>query len=330
MVDPRIELTVTPGNNRICAPFLTDKSKTQLARSTYLKRPYIERVMRVRFNNVNVLTSTSNTSINQFINDLVSFVQTNSEITNPSLVEITANSLQSLHKSELVIFGKLLHIIEALVEKLAQSFIIIDKVRKEINWKPIPDINGPEFGCSLNEIDNADLTNNKQIESDISRIEMQKFLEETDFDLGLNNTDLGNFSFSNVDDIVFGSLKNVSRFYDRQLDMLNQKRYNSGNLAIDLLRRIEIITGEFSGLGLLDIVAIQAALWIIKPEALLGMLDDKALERMQTFAELKVDSSARMSPQESLQEFEKKLNEIYVLINAFYKDIFMFSGKNKQ
>lgn len=332
IVDPRIELTVTPATNRICAPFLLDKSKTQLSKSTYLKRPYIERVMRVRFNNVNVLGNSNQGVVNQYVKDLITFVQTNSEVTQPALVEITANSLQSLHKSELMVFSKFIRIIEALVLELAHSFIEIDKIRKNINWKPIPNTNGPEFGSTLNAVDISD-ANNKVTEKDIANLQMQKFLQETDFDIGFTAPDLGGFSFSNVDDIVFGSLKNVSQFYDKQLNTLTKRREELGNRANDLLRRMEIITGEFSGLGLLDIIAIQAALWVIKPEALMGLIDDEAITRMQSDAKLKSELTlpgAKMAPGEALAEFEKKLSEIYVLMNAFYQDIFNFGGKNKQ
>lgn len=333
MVDPRIELTVTPALNRICAPFLTDKSKTQLSRSSYLKRPYIERVIRVRFNNSNVLAPPTNKQeINQYVDDLITFVKTNSEITKPSLVELTGDTLKSLHKSEVLVFGKFLRIIESLLAELARNFTEIDKIRKSINWKPIPNIGGPESGSVLNKVDKSDLLNNKQIEVNISDLTMSKFLEETDFDLGLSDPDLGNFSFSNVDDIVFGSLKNISQFYDKQIATLTRRRDETGNKANDLLRRMEIITGEFSGLGLLDIIAIQAALWVISPEALLGLIDDAAIARMQTNSTLKSELTlpgARLDPNSSLAEFEKKLSEIYVLMNAFYQDEFNFGGKNK-
>jgi hypothetical protein len=333
MVDPRTEYTVTPAMNRICAPFLSDKSKTQLTRSNYLKRPYIERVIRVRFNNLNVLAPAANKeSINQFVNDLVVFIKANSEIKKPTLVESTGDSLKSLHKSEVMVYGKFIRIIEALIIQLAQAFIEIDKIRQQINWKPIPHASGPEFGSVLNKVNKSDKLNNKKIEQDITELTTQKFLEETDFDIGLSDPDLGNFSFSNVDDIVFGSLKNVSQFYDKQLSTLNRRRDESGKRANELLRKIEIITGEFSGLGLLDIIAIQAALWVIKPEALLGLVDDAAIDRMKKSKQLQTELTlpdARLPPQDSLMEFEKKLSEIYVLMDAFYQDEFKVGGKNK-
>jgi hypothetical protein len=327
MVDPRIDISITPSNSRICVPFLEDKSKTQLSRGNYLKRPYIERVMRVRFNNTNVIAPpVGKEEINQFINDILSFVKTNSDITTPTLVEFTNNALSSLHKSEIMVFTKFVNILEALVSELVKSIIETGKIRANINWKPIPNVNGPEFGCTTNDVNGTD-PNNKKIESNINELENIKFLTETEFDIGLNAPDLGNFSFSNIDDIIFGSLKNVSQFYDKQLTTLNRRRDETASAANDCLRKIEIITGEFSGLGLLDIIAIQAALWVIDPNALLGLIDDDAVARMQKINSLKTDTSGRMSPLNALTEFETKLSEIYVLINAFYTDIFNYGGK---
>lgn len=331
IVDPRIELTVTPAMNRICAPFLTDKSMTQITKGNYLKRPYLERVIRVRFNDANVLLPPENKqAVNAFINGLVDFIKDSPQITDTALVNLTSDTLGALHKSEIIIFSKFIKLINALVYELAKSRIEIDKIRKYINWKPIPNINGPEFGSELNIVRPNDTTNNKSIEVDIITLELKQFLENTDFDLGLNSPDLGNFSFSNVDDIIFDGLKKDTQFYTRQLDTLHRRRDEAGNKANALLKNIEIITGEFSGLGLLDIIAIQATLWLISTNALLGLIDDSALERMQTIQGLKVNTSGRNTPIDALKEFEKKLSEIYVLIELFYQNSFNSDFKNKQ
>lgn len=327
--DPRIELTVTPALNRICAPFLVDKSKSQISGGNYLKRPYIERVISVRFKNINVINS-DNGQDNKFVTDLIAFIKTNSEITKPNLVELTQDKLQSLHKSEIVVFGKFVKILNALISKLVSDIVEIGKIKTNMNWKPQPDKRGPEFGCALNEV-NRDDANNKTIENNIINQELQKTLSETDYDIGLDAPDLGSFSFSNIDDIIFGSIKNIPQSFDKQLLTLNRRRNETGNRANDLLREIEIITGEFSGLGLLDIIAIQAALWVIDPGALMGMLDDAAVARMQGDSQLRTDLTlpdSRFSIHDALQEFEKKLSEIYVLIGAFYQDAIKFDGKN--
>lgn len=323
IVDPRVELTVVPAANRICAPFLSDKSKTQLSKNTFLKRPYIERVIRVRFDNRNVTTSTDGS--NAYVDDLISFIKTNSDVTSPILVDLSADKLKSMYKSELMIFGTYIRLIGALLEQLVTSINEIQKIQREINWKPIPDKRGPEFGCMLNKVNIKDRLNNKQKEVEISTAEMKKILSENEFSVGIVSPDLGNFTFSNIDDMVFGSLKNKSDFYEKQIKNLNKQRDELGNIANSHLRKIEIIMGEFSGLGLLDIFAIQAAFWLIGKPALLGLIDSAAIARGNLGLEDRMPS-----PIDALSEFEQKLSEIYKLIEAFYQNILAVNGKNSQ
>lgn len=330
IVDPRIELTVTPGVNRICAPFLLDKSKTQLSKNNYLQRPYIEKIIRVRFNNKNILAEQKGKEeINKYVNEIINFAKNNTDITDTSIIDNLGNSLNNLHKSEIVNFNKLIKVLEAFVLELVNCIIQINRIRTFINWKPIPNINGPELGSVLNKVDVNDTANNQKIEKEISKLEIKKILGTTDFNVGLNNTDLGNFIFSDIDDIVFDTVKHNTEFFDKQLNKLNRQRDEWGNQANELLKKVEIITGEFSGLGLLDIVSIQAALWIISPEALLGLIDNYAFERMQTNQELKTNVK-KLSPIMALTEFEKKLSEVYVLIGHFYNNALDADKKKNQ
>ena len=331
VVDPRIDFTVTPSANRICAPFLTDKSKTQITKGRYLKRPYIEKIISVRFNKTDVVnTPAGKTEINQYVNDLISFIKNSPDIKNSSLINVLANPLQSLHTSEIAVFSKFINVINAFVQQLAENITEINKIRTRINWKPIPDIGGPELGSTLNEVDQTDTTNNKRIEVDIANTEFNRILSQTDFNIGIDEADLGNFAFSDIDDIVFSSTQHNYDFYDQQYNTLTRQRNELGNRANSLLQQIEYITGEFSGLGLLDIIAIQATLWIISPGALLGLIDDVAISRMQTNASLKADTSARLSITDALTEFETKLSGVYVLFNSFFQNVFDFNGKNNK
>src|SRR5690606_23470336 len=111
----RIELTVTPALNRVCAPFLLDKSKTQLSANNYLQRPFIEKIIRIRFNNRNVLSDTNNTEVNNYIDNIINFIKNNADITDETIVNNLGNSLKSLHKSEITNFSKLIRTLEAFV-----------------------------------------------------------------------------------------------------------------------------------------------------------------------------------------------------------------------
>lgn len=327
VVDPRIDLTVMPAANRICAPFLFDKSKTKLSNNITLKRPYIEKVITIRFKNANVLENpTQETNINQFLRDSINFIKDNSDITDISLVESIPNASKNLHGSEINMFFKFIRQIEALLEELAKAFIEISKIRTTINWKPIPSTNGPEFGSTLKDVDKNDKDNNQQKELDIIKLELNKVIAKTELDLGLSTPDLGDYVFSDIDDMALNTAQNDYQFYDTQLKTLYKQRNAYGNRANELLKNIEIITGEFSGLGLLDIFAIQAALWSMSPEGIIGLIDEDARNRAdENTIKGKIDIVLPDSSKpilEALTEFEKKLSEIYAFMGGYYQALF--------
>lgn len=321
VVDPRIDLTVNPAANRICVPFLLDKSTTQLYRGAYLKRPYIEIVITKRLQKINVASKPGDKKeINAFIDNLVQFIKSNQSITDTKSIDNIYNMLQSLHSSETVKFAKYVQIIEALLINLSNSVTELEKIRTQINWKPIPNLRGPEFGCQLKEVDPQDTINNKEREQNIIKTERDKFISQTDLTVGINNPNLVDYAFSD-DDVAMAEIEKNYQHYDEQIHKLNGIRNGYGNKANDLLRKIEIITGEVSGFGLLDMYAILAALWAVEETALIGMLDFNARIRMTNNTDIIVDFANVDVPIDALQKFEKKVSEIYVLMGSFYETI---------
>lgn len=319
VVDPRIELTVTPAPNRICVPFLSDSSQTQLSKGNYLKRPYIEKVIGTRLVNISTISNPDVPEINAFFNDIVDFIKNNSNITDPKLVQEASDSIMVSAGEAIIIFSKFINILEALLPSLLFLKIDIERMCSKINWKPIPDPGGPEFGSSLPKVNDSDKFN-QELELNIANTNLNKFMSQTDFNIGVNTPDLGGFTFSNIDDITFSSSENNYDSYDKQLSDMNKERDESGAKANNNLRHIEIITGEFSGLGLLDIFAIQAALWSISLEALLGLVDEDARARIQAIPKL-ANEVAFLAPLPALQEFEKKVSELYVLMGGVYQGL---------
>lgn len=321
VVDPRIDLTVNPAANRICVPFLLDKSTTQLYRGTYLKRPYIEIVISKRLQKINASSKPgSKQEINAFIENLVQFIKSNTEITEAQSVENVYNMMQSLHSSETVKFGRYVQILEALLIELNQSVVELDKIRTKINWKPIPNIKGPEFGCQLKDVDREDTLNNKEIEQNIIKTERDKFISQTDLTVGVNSPNLVDYAFSD-DDVAMAEIEKDYKHFDEQIQDLTRIRNGYGNKANELLKKIEIITGEISGFGLLDMYALLAALWTVEESALLGLIDNNARERMSSNTDIVFDSGNVDGPGQALQKFEKKVAEMYVLIGSFYETI---------
>jgi hypothetical protein len=69
----------------------------------------------------------------------------------------------------------------------------------------------------------------------------------------------------------------------KDLDKRLREREYCLNNAGQALRTIEIITGEFSGLGLIDIMIIIAGLYLMNANNLLGFLDNDAYKRARSF-----------------------------------------------
>jgi hypothetical protein len=103
-----------------------------------------------------------------------------------------------------------------------------------------------------------------------------------------------------------------------QLKKLEDKRNNDLSGACDSLRAIEVIMGEFSGLGLCDIVAIMATLYIMPKEALLGFLDNDAFNRMKT--QIKIGETSKLSVVASMSKFTENIKNIYNLMDKIHKD----------
>lgn len=327
IIDPRIDATIRPIKNKICAPFLKDKSQTKIFSSSTvsdnLQRPYIERVISVRFNNQNV----TNKPGQAFIQSIIDNIRGDDQVTDQDLIKTTSNTLGQLYSDELVVFKNYFKIIRSIIDTLVSSIRDVQHIRQNINFDPIPDPkNGPESGTNggqLSAIDPND-TNNTETEKNIVFLSQKQALNDITFDAGLQGVpDAGDFVFSNLDDSVFSMNKNVQKSYSDNITKLTDIRSQLGNEGIDSLRNIEIIMGEFSGLGLIDMIAIQAALWIMPENSLLGLIDTRAFARVQQFRpNINLNGATQNDVLTSLTDFEGTLKTIYLLIQDYYDSIY--------
>lgn len=327
IVDPRIDSSVRPIVNRICAPFLKDKTQTKVFGSATgstdsLKRPYIEKVITTRYNNKNLTLNQGNDVINAIFQSITN----DPSQTDQDLVAAVADPLGQLYSSEVKIFSDYIKIMQVVVDKLIESINEVQKVRQEMNFQPIPNpIGGIESGGTVNTPIANDL-NNQLVENEIITRTQKQILNDIQFDTGLNGVpDIGDFVFSNLDDSVFSINKNIDKSYQQNIDLLNEKRNNLGNNGIDNLKNIEIIMGEFSGFGLMDMIAMQAALWIMDPLALLGLIDKRALQRIRDYRKDinigNISDSDVPDVVTALASFESTLLNIYQFIQKYYDNV---------
>jgi hypothetical protein len=335
IVDPRIASAVVPTKNNICAPFLYDKSQTKIidnpnGGSTYLKRPYIERVITTRLSNsLNSNNANNNQASTQsFIDSLSTSIQSNQAITDQGLLQFSTSQKQ-YYSSEIMIFQRYFRLMRAIIKKLHDSIDNIKEVSTNMNWQPVPNPqSGPEAGATLNPVindgnRNADYqSRNPNYELDILDAMTRNYIDQAQFDVGLSGmTDPGDFAFSNLDDTVFDGLKVSSKSYTDLIDKLNNIRNSIGNEAIDSLKTIEIIMGEFSGLGVLDVLSIQSTLWVMPINSLLGLIDQRAFARLKERSDLKSASLAQNPISTSMMDFDTGVSVTFKLIQQYFNDL---------
>ncbi len=322
VVDPRIE--ILPDTNLIAAPFLINSAQLACFNGTSYKRPYIERVISLRLNNQNNVKSNVN------INKIISDIKADNNVTSAVLLNTASNPEKNLQNSDVVVFNNLFKIIKALVKELIKNIKEAADVSRTINFQPIPHpVKGIEGEMSILGVEQKD-NNNQEIEKNIIELYNKTSLDTSAFTLDFGpqgKVDEGNFVFSNIDDVVFSADKVAQKSTKEQLDELISLRTRACNSGIESIRNIEYIMGEFSGLGLIDIIAIQAAFWLMDRDKLVGLIDARAYARLKEHRpNLNVKGISRSEDIfESLKDFETKLKDIYLLIQLYFNQL--YSGK---
>lgn len=334
MVDPRIDDSVNPRENRIRVPFLTNKNEAKLRENVFLQGPYIETVCRERFN-----ISSKSLVVGENTKKIIENIKKGEA----NISEENKKLFESIFNPDLiyenVYLANNINIIRSMLKKLVASIVSVQKVLSadpdchdsaEYNWVPIPNSRGPEYGNKTRGImdQQADISNKQKDRELIDLIYAQQITDMNNKFKAQDKAVLGKFAF---DDIGLADIGNSSNSWgDKREDSiadLQKQRQALTDQANLSLREIEIIMGEFSGLGLCDILAITTALWIVDKTTLLNLLDDISIERMakdpnlQSAEVLARNQQATMTPIVALTNFELKVKEVFELMDSMYDDI---------
>lgn len=318
-VNPSIDFTVMPGNNKVCVPFLPDLKSTRISANpdVFLIRPGIEFILRARLkdNNPDPL----------FLTDIQKII-TQEKSPNPSFAaDINTNVLRStvealaddndivsadvtdlfgsFTSTQAAVVKQLVKTLKVVVKAVHDSVVGIDKTKEKITFLPISGTQGFEKGGSL-----KDSQPTTKLERDLVTLTIKKL--NADRDIAVDRS-LGTFATSG-----FTNLEKTDT-YSQQIDELTQTKKDLGARGLKSVKTIEIVTGESSGLGLADVLAIYTALWAIKIEELVGLLDQDAFDRLYNFntglrssAVTGRKNGGGKSVSESLDALEKKVGNI--------------------
>lgn len=325
IVDPIIDFTCSPASRKVAVPFVFDKSKLLVGENTFVKRPLIEKVIRDRFatyNQKNV--STSQESLKQVILSVPT-------INDEKLIQQMTSDVYGL--DDRIQFQKYLFIIAAMCRKLVDAQDEIKAVQALYYWLPIPSTSGPEGGCTISDIitsgklptgDNSSFVT----ESDDALINATYRQASSRYNTQTINEDKGQFAFEEIKTTFSNdTTEALGDKISEQVSSLTKTRNYDMAVANDALRTVEIIMGEFSGLGLCDIIAIMASLYVMPRKMLLGFLDDDAYKRFLVemnfeLAALSGDAElAHASITDAQTAFLKKIKDFYNLMDDIYKQV---------
>lgn len=324
IVDPRIDFSTSPSQRKIAVPFVYNKSELLIAENTYVKRPLLEKVIRERFtlhNPVDVIGKAAN-SVRDYILNVPS-------VRDDPLLKQMIDDVYNLN--EVPQFEKFLNIIRAMLDKLVQAQKTIQIVQSKYYWLPIPSTIGPEGGSKVKSvIISQNIPDGENVTfitpSDRSLIMAVLKQAANQFNAQTASTD----GTPNVGDFAFDSFKvtfdqdtseALGDVVGAEVTRLTKQRNKDMAGANEALRTIEIIMGEFSGLGLCDIVAIMGALYIMPKEDLLGFLDEDAFPRMIVSLDLEVSGLTNPGLNPAMTSFVAKVRDFYNLMDKIYQDL---------
>jgi len=317
LVDPRIDFSVTPSKNKVAIPFVNDKFDLKVNEIDFVRRPLIEKVIRDR------LESAGISELGTADQELFERIKNIASIKDEGIIKAVFSGKISL--SEQQQFAKFLNIISAMCIKLVDAQLFISDAQNRYYWLPVPSQDGPEKGSGFKAVI-VSPPDNFKTPKDTAIVKAQVISVVNQLMSSVAKTaksaDIGGFAFdsfkSTFSEDTSSALGDVSA---ETLKQLLAERATFLKDAGDALRTIEIIMGEFSGLGLCDIIAIMGALYIIPEEDLLGFLDDDAYERMKKSLGWTLDLIERSSIRKSLNSLTASVKDYYILMDKIYEDL---------
>lgn len=317
IVNGKMDFMTIPSTRRICVPFVFEKNNTIIDANHNAKRPVIEKLIRDRVNVINKGNSS-------YINSAIDYVKNISSIKDEEVVKKMSTSEFSFF--EKIHFEKYIKMIEQMMERLVEATNIIKRAQSEYYWLPQPNVSGPEKGSSVRpiafpmtlEADNLFTSLDKKILMMTAKNIANKYNLQIVPDQKVDPTD-----FALGDGIAMFDVGASEAFGDASQDTLENlisKRSEMLSKANQAAQTIEIILGEFGGLGICDMIAIMAALHIMPINNLVGLIDKDARERMDTILNTKGTISNISSEYDAVKVLSSHVKDFYNLMDKIYVD----------
>lgn len=335
IVDARIDRTV-PNIKKVAVPFVLDNRHLivgDLEGDTNIlaSRPIIEDIIIERFTKDKVRDAKpAGERVKQTLEDLKNIESIKDE---QIISDISAGKIYKSSQQQQFIFY--FNVINNMMQKLAEAKKVIKSVQSEYYYLPIPNELGPENGISIRnpfaviyakKIEKLQTELDKDLISSTLRDAYSKINAEFN---NSKKTDLPNLGKNNVNKfpIIFNnqtvSSAQATNYLEQAVTNLSKKRADKFTKANQALQLIEIITGEFSGFGLCDMIAILGGLYLMPENSLLGFLDPESYKRATMHPELKNGVIPQENPSDintAINDLSKNVQALYDIMDALLED----------
>ena len=322
MTDPVIANNIEPksGSNSVLVgkPFM-DKSDLEYESGKYVARPGLEFILRIKLREQNLYDNLLQASA--IANVTPALIKTETGIIELGVNEEDAKRLFETGLVDEHTVYDLLKTFKGLIKLYYNALKDIEDVSNKIMWIPMPKIGGPESGTEVSTtfISPINYLDSWKIECRISSLKVKSLLAKYQTDIGKNNDN----SNLNYGDFTISEFQNVSADFNHHLSEEENERNNLEARGSNALKIIELMSGEVSGLGLIDIIAIYLSLWSLDTPTLLNLIDDAAAIRLNNIKELQTKDTQNRASQigNATEAYEKLANAISEVL-AFGDKIF--------
>lgn len=324
VLSSQLDPTSGESNVLVAVPFL-EKNDLEYEPNKYIKRPGIELILRIRLRQQNLLgiSSYASTVVNYSLGTDISTGSQReiaSAISNIGTDSVDVDRvLNELLYTEVYILNDFVKTLKGLIKLYVQSIETIENVSKKLIWTPLSRENGPEGGTEIKRgliIPSClpYLKEDWEIDRRILLLNIKSTFAKIQADIG---TDVS------YGDFTIPYSQNLLKLFDDQIRDEENKRTNLETTASNALRTIEYISGEVSGLGIIDILSIYMAMWSVDVSVLLNLIDDEAAKRLYNIKELR--TKAVIDRYESIgdaltayKEFEDRIMSILSYADKLY------------
>jgi hypothetical protein len=325
---------VKPCKNELARPFLRDPEEQLVDSETMLPKPFIETVIRTR------LVSCSGGGSAQQQENKQNFLDSLQQyLGDENLSSIFTGNWKLFTNSDLLERFIVYRLVDSLTQ-LAAQWVELQKIQErlhtETTFKVVIKTTSSKqspFGKRTEITADALMAEESDLGKRLRDLRQKQIKQEALLSLLPTEdvvTDDKNSKIKNTKNVALATL--VTPFVtlisssliqiQKQISDINDEIIKKGREVEGLRLQTEMMTGEFTGLSIVDVVIVIMALFMIDKKDLINLLDSDSVEEMKkdpiletALYDLGIDSPSTQDAKTAVSNLEKMVDQLYILLN---------------